>query len=77
MRKITIHLEELDDESYAHIANAVWTLLRATGCDFQVEPDGTAERAKLDEVWDAYSDVSWRSGARRGTPQSEIARRAT
>lgn len=76
MRKITIYLKELDDELYAHIANAVWTVLRATDCDFEVEPDGKTDRAKLDEVWDGYSDVSWKAGARRGTPQAQAARKA-
>jgi len=42
-RKIVLHLDGISDEQYAHIANAVWMLARATGCDFSVEADGNAD----------------------------------
>jgi len=75
LRTIKIHLSDsIEPDDYAHVANAVWMLLRATGHDYEVEPDGEAQRAKLDKIWDGYSDVSWKNGARRGTDQAERSR---
>jgi hypothetical protein len=73
MREITIHVDA-DDEDYAHIANAVWMLMRATSHDFDVVPDRHAKRDMLDEIWGGYSKVSWTAGDRRGTDQAETAR---
>ena len=72
MRKIILHLEQVTDEQYAHIANALWALGGVTGCEYSVEADG--DLAKLDEIWDSYSNVSWKHGAKRGTRMFETAK---
>ncbi|MFI7250346.1 hypothetical protein [Micromonospora chalcea] len=73
MRKITVELD-VDANQYADIVNAIWMQMMAIGCDFAVVPDGRAVSDELDERWDSYSKVSWKSGGRRGTPQAAAAK---
>lgn len=69
-RTIKIYLDDIKPDDYAHVANAVWMLLRATPHNYAVEPDDETPPAELDKIWDSYSDVSYEYGARRGTDQN-------
>ncbi|WP_434740260.1 hypothetical protein [Micromonospora sp. SH-82] len=74
-RTIVVTLRGVGPDQYADIANAIWMQLTAVGCDFGVAPDAEQAAVEIDERWDEYSNVSWRSGGRRGTPQYETARK--
>ncbi|MER7165328.1 hypothetical protein ABT336_04505 [Micromonospora sp. NPDC000207] len=74
-RTIVVTLRGVGPDQYADIANAIWMQLTAVGCDFGVTPDDGQAAAEIDERWDGYSNVSWRSGGRRGTPQFQAARK--
>ncbi|WP_154937113.1 hypothetical protein [Micromonospora palomenae] len=69
-RTIKIYLDGIEPDDYAHVANAVWMLLRATSHSYAVEPDDETQPAELDKAWDSYSDVSYEHGALRGTEQN-------
>jgi hypothetical protein len=73
MREITVRFGGVSKEQYADIVNAIWMQMQAIGCDFTVTPDERAVPAQLDKRWDGYSQVSWKAGARRGTPQAVVA----
>ncbi|MFI7336291.1 DUF6308 family protein, partial [Micromonospora aurantiaca] len=70
MRKVTVHIDCDNDERYADIANAIWAQMNATGYNFSILLDSTADAAAVDRRWDEYSEVSWAAGGRRGTPQA-------
>ncbi|MGC4862310.1 hypothetical protein [Micromonospora sp. DT41] len=70
MREIKICFDCDDADRYADIVNAIWAQMNATGCDFTVTPDELAVAHDLDKRWDDYSQVSWKDGGRRGTPQA-------
>ncbi|WFE35607.1 hypothetical protein [Micromonospora sp. WMMD975] len=71
MREITICFDcRNDPDKYADVANAVWAMMNATGCDFTVAVDDQADAVAIDKRWDDYSTVSWEAGGRRGTPQA-------
>lgn len=52
--------DNLSDDQYADLANAVWMLLRNTHYNFYIEHDGKTSAAVLNDAWTQYgSNAVW------------------
>jgi hypothetical protein len=52
--------DDIGDDQYADLANAVWMLLRNTPYDFHVEHDGKTAVDALNDAWTQYgNDAAW------------------
>lgn len=57
--KITV-VEDISDEEYADLANALWMFMRNTKWNFHVMPDGKTKAQILNAAWEQYGqDAQW------------------
>ena len=59
-RTLTIALDDISEEDYAHLANALWMFVRATPHTFAVHVDRQASTEDLNDAWHQYwRDARW------------------
>lgn len=67
-RRISIVFDQISDDEYAALANAMWAIVAAANADGRVYPDKAADLDDLNDKWDEYSQMVWEHEPDGDTP---------